>query len=181
MATPHSTENYTLSRGILHVATWSGGSAGAFSDMGNCNTFEIEPVVEKLAHYSKRSGIKEKDKTVVLETGYNVNFDLDELASVNLSKFLMGTVSGDTILGMQSVSTEYALKFVEDNPEGDNKTWFMHKCTIAPNGSLALLGDEWLNMSFTAEGLADVANNPTSPLFTVSYSTSTSTSTSTSV
>lgn len=180
MATPHSTDNYTLSRGILHVATWSGGSAGAYSDMGNCNTFEVEPVIEKLPHYSKRSETKEKDKTVVLETGYNVNFDLDELAAVNLAKFLLGTISGDTILGMQSVSTEYALKLVETNPEGPDKTWFFHKCTIAPNGSLALLGDEWINMSYTAEGLTDVAENPTSPLFTVSYSTSVSTSTSTS-
>lgn len=178
MATPHSTENYTISRGILHVATWAGGVAGAFSDMGNCNSIEIEPVVEKLAHYSKRANTKTKDKTVVLETGYNLTFELDELAAVNLAKFLMGTIDGDNILGMQSVSTEYALKFIENNPEGPNKVWFFHKCTLAPNDSLALLGDEWLAMSFAAEGLADVDTNPTSPLFTVSYSVSSSSSSS---
>lgn len=183
MATPHNTDNYTLSRGILHVATWTAGSIGAYSDMGNCNMFELEPVVEKLPHFTKRAETKEKDKTSVLETGYNVNFELDELAAVNLSKFLLGTISGMLIYGLQSVSTEYALKLVETNPEGPDKTWFCHKVTIAPSGPLSLLGDEWVNMSYTAEGLTDAANNAVSPYFTVSYSSSsesTSTSTSTS-
>ena len=180
MATPHSTDNYTLSRGILHVATWSGGSAGSYTDMGNCSNLEVEPVVENLPHYSKRASTKEKDKTVVLETGYNLTFDLDELATVNLAKFVMGTISGTTILGLQSVTTEYALKFVETNPEGPDKTWFFHKCKITPNGSLALLGDEWLNMSYAAEGLTDVANNAASPLFTISYSSSSSSNSSSS-
>lgn len=182
MATPHNPDNFTFSRGILHIATWSGGSAGAYSDMGNCNNIEVEPIVETLAHFSKRSAThpKEKDKTTVLETGYNLTFDLDEIAAENLSKFVMGTVSGMTVLGLQSVNTEYALKFVETNPEGPDKTWFFHKCKITPNGSLALLGDEWLSMSYAAEGLSDSATNPTSPFFTISYSSSSSSNSSSS-
>lgn len=168
----HDVANYTLSRGILSIGAWSGATPPvSLDDMGNCNSLEVEPIVEKLAHYSKRAQTKDKDKTVVLEVGYNLTFELDELAAETLNMFLMGTVSGtpDIILGLQGVSTEYEIEFVENNPEGPNKTWTFHKATIAPNGSIALLGDEWLAMSFAAEGLSDVANNATSPFFTVTY------------
>jgi hypothetical protein len=49
--------------------------------------------------------------------------------------------------------------------------------TIGPNGSLQLIGDEYLSMTFMGDGLADTANHPSSPYFTINTVTTTTTST----
>jgi hypothetical protein len=177
---PHNVENYTIGKGILYMGTWVGTTPPATitTDMGNSPSAEIEPAVERLPHMSSRSGYKTKDKNPIIESTYMVNFDLDELAALNVALYVMGTLSGGNIIkALQAADTEYALKFIEDNPTGPNKTWIFHRGTLSPNGPLQLIGDEWLVMSFQYEGLADVANNPTSPYFTTEYVTTTTTTT----
>lgn len=187
MPAPHSTDNYVIGKGVLHVAPWVGTTPptdpGDYSEVGNCPSVEVEPSVERLPHYSSRAQFRTKDKNPVIESNYMVNIECDELAAVNMQKFLMGTLTpnvkgGGTIHAMTNVNQEYALKFVSDNPSGPNKTWKFWRGTIMPNGALQLIGDEWLAMSFQFEGLADVANNPTSQFFDVEYATTTSTTTS---
>jgi hypothetical protein len=130
---------------------------------------------ETLDHYSSRSGTRTKDKKVVLETGYNLNFDLDEFSVQNLTMYLKGSVSGNVISANTQLDKEYSVKFVSDNPAGPNETWEFHRCKLTPGGSLNLISDEWSLMSITGEGLADTANNPTSPYFTVTFATTTTT------
>jgi len=172
--TPHSTENYQIGKGILHVAEWSGATPpadpGDYDDMGNCPSVELEPSTERLLHYSSRTDFRLKDKNPVIQRDYVVNFSCDEFAAVNLNRYLMGNLSGTVISAMQSVNKEYALKFVSDNPIGPNETWKFWKCTIAPSGALQLIGEEWMIMEFVAEGLADLENHATSPYFDVSCS-----------
>jgi len=176
--TPHSTENYAIGRGILYIAEWSGSTAPTdpddYEDMGNCPSVEIEPTTERLPHYSSRTDFRLKDKNPVIQRDYVVNFTCDELAAVNVNRYLMGNLSGHVIAALQAVNKEYALKFISNNPIGPNETWFFWKCTIVPNGALSLIGDEWMVLNFTAEGLADLENNPTTPYFNVSYSSSSS-------
>lgn len=182
MATPHSTNNYTVGKGIISIAEWTNGSIGSYQDMGNCPSMEITPTQEKLDHYSSRSGYRTKDKSVIIELGYTLNFELDELAAENLTKFLVGTLSGGNIISaLQGTEKEYAIRFVEDNPTGPNKTWNFWKLSIAPGGALNLIGDgsNWASMSFAAEGLADTAGHPTSPYITVTFATTTTTTTTT--
>lgn len=184
MPTPHSTNNYQISKGILYIAEWSGGSIGTYKDMGNCPTAEIEPVIERLPHYSSRSGFRIKDKNPIISTEYTVRFDLDEMAAQNLAKFLMGSVAGGNIISaMQDTDKEYAIRLVEDNPAGPNKTWDFWKLTLGPGGPLQLIGDgsAWAVMSLQGEGLADVAGHPTSPYITVTFATTTTTTTTTSL
>ena len=38
---------------------------------------------------------------------------------------------------------EGALRFVEDNPEGDDNLWTMPLIALSPNGDLSLKGEEW--------------------------------------
>ena len=78
--TPHDTELYTLGRGILSIAEWSGAGPGEYSDVGNCPRFEVNLTEEQLEHFSHRSGLKTKDKVVTLEVGYSLSFDLDEIS-----------------------------------------------------------------------------------------------------
>mgnify|MGYP001814065207 CR=1 FL=1 len=175
-ASPHSTSLYTLGRGIVSIGAWSGTTPpGSLSDVGNSPRFEVEVTEERLDHYSSRSGTRTKDKSVVLETGYTLNFDLDEFAVSNLAMFLMGSISGNVISANTELDKEYSVEFVSDNPVGPNETWEFHRVTLSPGGSLNLISDEWSLMSFTGEGLADSANNPTSPYFTVTYATTTTT------
>lgn len=46
-----------------------------------------------------------------------------------------------------------ALRFVSDNPVGDNKDYFYPKVSLAPDGDYELKGDEWQVMGFTFQAL----------------------------
>ena len=173
-----STSLYALGRGILSIAEWVGEtppSEGDYEDVGNSPRFEVEVTEEKLEHFSSRSGLKVKDKIVTLETGYMLNFDLDEISVANLAKFLKGTLSGsNVILANTALSKEYGCKFISDNPVGENETWEFWKVQLSPGAAFNLISDEWSLMSFTGEGLADETGHPTSPFFTVTFATTTS-------
>jgi hypothetical protein len=177
-ASSPSTTLYTLGKGIVSIAAWSGTTPpGTLDDVGNCPRFEVEVTEETLDHYSSRSGTRVKDKQVVIETGYTLNFDLDEFSVANLAMFLKGSVSANVISANTVLDTEYAVKFVSDNPAGPNETWEFHRCKLSPGGNMSLISDEWALMSFTGEGLADTSNQPTSPYFTVTFATTTTTTT----
>jgi hypothetical protein len=147
--------------------------------MGNVTSIEVDPSVERKPHYSSRSGFRTKDKNPIIESTYMVRFEADEMAAVNLNKFLMGTKTGRTISMLSAADKEFALKFVSDNPIGPNQTWKFWRGTLAPNGPLQLIGEEYMAMSFTFEGLADTANHATTPYGDIVYATTTSTTTTT--
>ena len=175
----HSTSLYTLGKGIMYIAEFSGTSPGTYYDVGNCPSLTVEVTQEKLAHYSSRSGTKTKDKEVVIETGYTIQFQLDEESIRNLKYYVRGTTSENKIYANQSLDREFAIKFVTDNPAGPNKTWYFWRLTLSPNGPLSLISDEWNTLSFTGEGLTDVTNHPNSEYFDIWYVTTTSTTTTT--
>lgn len=175
-ASPHSTTLYTLGRGIVSIAQWNGTTPPvSLTDVGNSPRFEAEVTEETLDHYSSRSGTRNKDKSVVLETGFTLNFDLDEFAISNLAIFLMGSISGNVISANTELDKEYTVSFQSDNPSGPNELWEFHRVKLSPGGSLNLISDEWSLMTFSGEGLSDTTNNPTSPYFTVTFATTTTT------
>jgi hypothetical protein len=138
---PHSTSLYApAGRGILYIAEWSGTTPPTdptdYVDVGNCPSFEVEPTLERRPHYSSRSGLRTRDLNPVVQTEYNINFELDEMAASNLQKFFMGslTEATRTIAGLQQSDKEYALKLITDNPIGPNQIWYFWRCT---------LGAEW--------------------------------------
>ena len=59
MTEPHSTSLYVpAGKGILYIADWSGVTPptdpGDYTDIGNCPSFEVEPITERLQHISSR-------------------------------------------------------------------------------------------------------------------------------
>jgi len=181
---PHSTKNYTILKGIFYIAEFSGGAPGAYFDMGNAVRAEYEPQIERLPHYSNRSGFRVKDANPVISAEYMLRITLDEHAAINLKKFLMAEQAGLNLYMMdtEEMEKEYAVRFIEDNPHGPNKTWNFWKGTIGPNGPIQLVGDgtAWAEMEYLFTGLSDTANHPESPYGTVLYSSSeTSTTTTT--
>jgi len=176
-----STSLYTLGRGMLYIGEWTGStppSIVALTAVGNCPRLEVEISEEKLEHYSSMQAARLKDKTVVLETGYTINFDLEEASLANLQWFLKATVTGaknHILQANQAVDKEFLVRFVTNNTSGPNQKWQFHRVQLSPGGALGLITDEWQAMSFTGEGLADVSNNPNSPLFNVEFVTTTTT------
>jgi len=180
MITNPSTTLYTLGRGILSIAEWGISAPGAYRDVGNCSKFECNVTESELEHYSYRTGLKNKDKVVTLETGYDLAFTLDEFSVQNLAMFLKGTLVGQSVVRANTaMDREYAIKFVSDNPVGPNEVWEFWKCKLAPGGALSLIEDKWLEMSFKATGLSDAALHSTSPFFTVTFETTTTTNSTT--
>ena len=182
-ATSPSTSLYTLGKGVLSISPWSGLTPPTlpYTDVGNCPTFDLEVTETRLDHFTSRYGSRLKDKQVVIEIGYKITFVLDELAVNNMKMLLKATLVGANVLRAATVlNTEYALKFVSNNPEGPNYVYLFRRAKLAANGALNLIGDDWLKMSFTAEGLADLANHSESPYFDMTFaSTTTSTTTTT--
>lgn len=176
-----SVELYQLGKGIVSIGAWVGTTPpGSLADVGNSPAFDVEVTEEKLEHKSSRSGTSKTDKTVITEAGYTINFTLDEVSVENIARYLAGTIAGTNVVrANQALGTEFAIKFVSDNPIGLNATWEFHKVTLASNGAFPLIGDEFSEIAFTGTGLEDVANNPNSTFFTVTFATTTTTTTTT--
>lgn len=175
-----STDNYMIGKGILSIAKWTNGSVGSYVDVGNCPKFEYELTEQTLEHYNSRAGLKELDQETVIQTGYTVNFTLDEVSVENLRMFLKASLSGTrTLYANMNANQQYALKFRSDNPVGPNVNYEFWKCKLTPNGAFSLISDEYTSLSFTGKGLADTAGHATSPFFTAAFATTTTTTTTT--
>ena len=68
---------------------------------------------------------------------------------------LIYDVPAETRDAIISGDSEFAcfLRFIADNPEGENKDWTMPYVKISPNGDFSLKGDDWQTMSFNIEVL----------------------------
>jgi len=178
-ATP-SVDNYMIGKGILSIAKWTNGVVGAYADVGNCTKFEYEMTEESKEHYASRTSTKELDAEVVIQTGYTVNFELDEISVENLRMFMKATLSGTrTLYANMNANQYYALRFVSDNPAGPDAKYDFWKAKITPNGAFSLIGDEFTTISFSGRGMADRAGHSTSPFITMAFATTTSTTTTT--
>lgn len=51
-----------------------------------------------------------------------------------------------------------ALRYIADNPKGANRDVYMPYVKLAPDGDLALKGDEWMSQNFTLEILKKASN-----------------------
>ena len=172
-AAPNPSNNLTIPKGILYVAPWVGDTPpvdGDFVDVGNATAVTCEPTRDKLDHYSSRSGTKTKDRTAEISSGYNLNFTLDEVSLANMAMFLRATISeSEFLLANENIGGFYALRFIADNTYGRAYNINCWKVEIAPEGSVNLIGDEWMSMGFSGEGLDDTANHPTSRFFSMRF------------
>ena len=181
MPTPPDVNNFTVGKGILSISEWDGDTPPAsYTDVGNATSIEVEHIIERLPHYSSRSSFKVKDANPIITTDYTVTFTLDEISNSNLKMFMSASSATGVLYALQAADTKYALQFVSDNPTGPNRTYTFWKATLMPSGALSLIGEEWQAMTYIAEGLADVANNPSSPYYNVTFTTTTTTTSTTS-
>lgn len=100
--------------------------------------------------------------TYVLGTDYTVDADRGMIAIMRggaisagsdiTVAFAIDAASSVRVLS-GSEPVEGAMRFIEDNPKGDDRDIFLPYVKITPNGDLALKGDEWRQIPFSIEAL----------------------------
>lgn len=64
---------------------------------------------------------------------------------------------------------EGRLRFVSDNPAGDNQELEIWRVSLTPSGDTALIGDDWSTLGFTGEVLKDETGHPSSPYMNITF------------
>lgn len=95
-------DNYIVGRG---KGFWKDAAATAFRDFGNLTEFAVTVEAERLSHYSRRSGIRQRDRSVVVEQRVMLSFTFEEWTAENLAIVLMGTASSAAVSLSTTAST----------------------------------------------------------------------------
>lgn len=80
----------------------------------------------------------------------HVTYEYAELSYTKISAFANTQVVG-------------RLKFVSDNPAGQQQELEVWSTSLTPSGDTAYIGDDWSTLAFTGEILEDSTNHPLSP------------------
>jgi hypothetical protein len=150
-------DNYFVGKGVVMFKP-DGDTHYHF--IGNVTEFEFSPTLETLDHFSSMSGVKSKDKTVVLQKGGTVRMVMEELTARNLALFLLGDVDltdpdVPTIEIFGSNLKSGAMKFIGTNEIGPRWNYDFARVDFVPSGSFNPISDEWGNLEVTGN-LAEV-------------------------
>jgi len=87
--------NQTLGRGEIHFSLFKTGTQtpSGFRYLGNTPEFNVTLENETLDHFSSDRGIREKDKSIVLETTATGSLTCDDIQLDNLALFFFGSTS----------------------------------------------------------------------------------------
>jgi len=76
------------------------------------------------------------------------------------------TATYTEIRAFANTQIEGRLRFVSDNPAGQQTELEIWRCSLAPSGDTAMIGDDWSTLGFTGEILKDEVGHPDSPYMT---------------
>ena len=152
--------NYTIGKGI--VSFWKDGDAD-YRDVGNVPTLEFTPTIETIEHFSSRSGVREKDLTVVLQKSGTLRMVMEEWDAENMALMVLGATaidaSGYTYIDIFSVSQiSGKIKFVGANDVGRQFRLELLKVDFIPGSSVSFIQDEWGQLEITGQ-VASVAGD----------------------
>lgn len=156
MATSPSVNNYYIGKGIV---SFKKAGDSAFRDLGNVPVFEFTPSIDKLDHFSSRSGVKKKDRSVAVQKTASVKLTLDEWSAANLALALLGEIDTNTagqevidIFAASSIQGE--LKFTGTNDVGARFEWHLLSVEFIPGNSVSPISEEWGTLEVTGDVLA---------------------------
>jgi len=84
----------------------------------------------------------------------HIDYDYAGLTYTNISAFANTQITGK-------------LRFVSDNPAGQQQELEVWTVSLVPAGDTALIGDDWSTLGFTGEILKDETNHPLSPYMNI--------------
>jgi hypothetical protein len=166
-----------LSAPATATATAAAATIGEdWRDVGNAPTFEFNPTVTRLDHYSARQGLRFKDRSIVTQRQATVKMIMEEWTAENLLLVLMGiehaAVAGSPgtpisidILALSEV--QGSLRFIGQNEVGPKMQVDLPNVTLAPGAALSLIhsADEWGPIEVSGE----VVGDPTTGIFGTWY------------
>ena len=150
-----SIDNYYIGKGVL---TWTP-DGGTERDLGNTPEFEFTPELEALDHFSSRSGIRSKDRSVTLSKSATVRLVMEEWTPENLQLALMGDTpapNADTNMEFNLLAQDEIrgqLVFTGANSVGPQVTITLPLVAFRPSSSISPLSDEWGSLEVTGEVL----------------------------
>jgi len=121
--------------------------------LGNIAVAEINPEITYIDHWISVAGKRVKDKVVNNVTSVMIPFTFDEMNTANLEKFFQGTAAASIIPVMQTNLDEGSAKLVVETDIGQNLVYNIPKCTIRPDGALAMADEDWHTAPMTIEVL----------------------------
>ena len=127
--------------------------------------------------------VKEGATTLVLDTDYTIDLIKkdDKIGRILILETATITADGvDLIIDYDTLGATYkklkgvaqtiiegSLRFVSDNPVGNQQELLIHKASITPAGDTAMIGDDWSTLGFAGEILKDEVDHPNSPYFDI--------------
>jgi hypothetical protein len=155
MPTSPNVLNYFIGKGTVSFTP----TGGAARDLGNAPSFSLGPTIETLEHFSSRSGIRSKDRTVTLSRGGVINMILDEITLENLQLALFGGAIDDGTVGDREFSLLGAseitgsITLTGTNDVGNQFTVIVDSVTFTPTGEFDFISDEFGQIELTGEVL----------------------------
>lgn len=146
--------NYTIGKGVVYFRKTG---LSDFRHLGNCPEFEFTPEIEKLDHFSSQSGVRSKDRTVVLEKKGTLRIVMEEITPENLALAILGEVSsggsgGDEDISIFSESEITGeVKFVGTNSVGAKYEWNFLSVSFIPSAAINPISSEWMQIEITGE------------------------------
>lgn len=151
--------NYYIGKGIVSFKK-SGDSS--FRDLGNVTVFEFAPEVTILDHYSSRTGVKTKDRSVVTEKSAKVNVTAEEWTLENVQLAFMGgnieTISSaeNGVFNIfESNQIDGVLKFVGTNDIGPRYEIILNNVSFVPGKSVNPISEGWGAIELSGNVLTD--------------------------
>lgn len=77
--------------------------------------------------------------------------------------FAKGQATYKQIDALSNTELEGRIRFVSDNPVGNQYEMIIWRVSLVPAGDTALIGDDWASFSMEGEILKDAVNHPASP------------------
>ncbi len=144
--------NYAIFKGIAHFTP----EGGVRTDLGNVSGFSLTPEVEKLPHFSSRTGIRTKDREVVVEKVNTITMILEEMTPLTFQIALLGTPGEDTD-GNQTIVVDDTdlirgiLEFDGTNEVGPKWSFNFPAVALSPSGAVELISEEWAAIEVTGD------------------------------
>ena len=147
--------NYFIGKGTI---VWTP-TAGSPTTLGNAPEFELTPEIETLEHFSSQTGVRSKDREIILEKTLSLRIVLDEITPENLAMALLGTVStnsdGDKEFSIYTESDlDGAIVLTGTNDIGNKFTVNLPSVSFIPSGTLGFISDEFGQIELTGDVLS---------------------------
>ena len=156
-----NTLNYSVGKGIVSLKFTDAAPDADYVDIGDVSEFELTPTITKLDHFSSRTGVKSKDRTIVIESGLTLRMVMSEFTARNMGLVLLGTPEIAANVATIDILSEdvrsCAVRFRATNDAGPRWDFDLPNVQFAPTKAIAVIStaDGWDTLEATGDAVKD--------------------------